>query len=455
VSLTFDDGSINQFRKAVPILTSWASRHVLHHHGRGARLPVYGTFTGRDPQAIVRETAHVPTGKDNLFERAAAIGHLGLKGALDYHRQAGELYEDGKLEEAYRTIDEGYAKVRAGALAPRSEPGAEGGRDRLTWDQLRELARRGHEVASHTVTHPRLAVLDEPNLVYELEKSRQEILDQVGPKHTFSVECPYGTEDERAVALALARYPAARNRMPEPFLQELNRGSQGEPGTAGKEYVQWQRGPLTRTPLPLMKSWIDLIAAHDNVWLVLVFHGVDGIGWEPKTSGELREYFEYIKSKQSRLWVATFQDATKYMRERAHALLEARRRGSAIDVALRHDLDHDLYDLPLTLRTQVPAGWSAVQARQGTSVQRVEIDRDRDRAWATYQAVPNAGTVTLAEAKPKPRARTHAFKPARAVIARSAPSAAVSSPSRTRRTSHAFHSSGMLWRAADSRAASR
>ena len=401
LSLTFDDGSINQFHHAVPILDERglpATFFIITGDVLGSRY--HGTFTGRDPQAIVRETAEVPTGKDNLFERASAIGHLGLKGALDHHSRAGELYEDGKLEEAYRTIDEGYAKVRAGAFAPRSEPGAEAGRDRLTWDQLRALARRGHEVASHTVTHPRLAVLDEPNLVYELEKSRQEILDQVGPKHTFSVECPYGTEDERAVAHALARYPAARNRMPEPFLEELNRGSQADPAASGKEYVQWQRGPLTRTPMPLMKSWIDLIGGRDNIWLVLVFHGVDDIGWEPKTSAELREFFDYVKSHESRLWVATFQDVTKYMRERMHAVVDARPNGAAIEVSLRHDLDRDLYDLPLTLKTRVPDRWLAARVSQGASVQRVEIERDGGQGWATYQAMPNAETVILAEARP-------------------------------------------------------
>ncbi len=400
VSLTFDDGSINQFRHAAPILNEMgfpATFFVITGEVRGSRY--HGAFEGRSPQAIIQEAATLPTRKENLFERASAIGHLGFAGALDYHTRAGELYEHGKLEEACRTIDEGYAKVRAGALAPQRERNAEGNDgDGVSWDQLRELARQGHEVASHTVTHPRLAVLDEPNLVYELEKSRQEILEQLGPKHTFSVECPYGTEDERAVAHALARYAAARNRMPEPFLEELNRGSQADPAASRKEYVQWQRGPLTRTPMPLMKSWIDLIAARDNIWLVLVFHGVDGIGWEPKTSGELREYFDYIKSWQDRLWVATFQDVTKYMREHAHGVVEARPNGATIEVSLRHDLSREPYDLPLTLRTRVPPGWPAVQARQGASIQRVEIEREGENAWATYQAVPNAGTVTLAEA---------------------------------------------------------
>ena len=401
VSLTFDDGSMNQFRVAAPILDELglpATFFVITGDVAGSRWR--GMFIGRSPETIIGETAQTPTGKDNLFERASAIAYLGYEGARAYHERAGDLYEDGKRDEAYRAIDEGYAKVRAGGLAPRLPDAREPGPNELTWDVLRALARQGHEIASHTVTHPRLAVLDEPNLVYELEKSRQEILEQVGAQHTFSVECPYGTEDERAVGYALARYPAARNRMPEPFLEELNRWNDMDPGASRKTYVQWQRGPLTRTPMDLMKSWIDRIAVHDNVWLVLVFHGVDGVGWEPRTGAELREYFRYVKSKQGELWVAPFRDVTKYMREREHGRVQGERKDDTIEVRLRHDLDPALYDLPLSLTTVVPAEWSAVDTRQGTSVTRVDVVREGSGARATYQAVPNAGAVTLTNASP-------------------------------------------------------
>lgn len=111
--------------------------------------------------------------------------------------------------------------------------------------------------------------------------------------------------------------------------------------------------------MALMKSWVDTVAADDNIWLVLVFHGI-GIGWEPKTGAELREYLQYMKGKEHRLWVATFQDVTKYMREREHAKVRASRRGNAIEVTLTHDLDGRLYDLPLTLETTLPADWSAL-----------------------------------------------------------------------------------------------
>lgn len=37
---------------------------------------------------------------------------------------------------------------------------------------------------------------------------------------------------------ALARHPASRNRMPEAFLEKLNRSSHSDPRASRKEYVQ-------------------------------------------------------------------------------------------------------------------------------------------------------------------------------------------------------------------------
>src|SRR5271169_3325514 len=80
VSLTLDDGSINQFRVAAPIMDSLglpATFFIITGEIPGSRY--HGTFVGRPAQAIIEETATVPTNKDNLFERASAIGFLGLQ----------------------------------------------------------------------------------------------------------------------------------------------------------------------------------------------------------------------------------------------------------------------------------------------------------------------------------------------------------------------------------------
>ncbi|GEO06143.1 hypothetical protein AAE02nite_38070 [Adhaeribacter aerolatus] len=397
VSLTYDDGSTNQFAKALPIMNQLglpATFFIITGQIPGSQYQ--GKFLGRPVKEIIQETATVPTNKDNFFERASAVGFLGYQGTIDYHTQAGALIDAGKEAEAYKVIDEVYKKVRDGAFKPGYQSNNEVAEARgVTWDKIRAYAKQGHEFASHTVTHPRLAALDEANLVYELEKSKEDIQKQLGPAYTFSAEGPYGTENERVMEYAYKIYPALRNRMPEPYLTEINRGSKVQPGTSDKEYVQWQRGATTKTPLPLMKSWVDTVAAHDKDWLVLVFHGVDGIGWEALSSELLKEYFEYIKAQEDKLWVATFGDVTKYMRERMNAKVQVAEKEDKVTVNLTHDLDKTMYNLPLTLKSYVSPDWKTVQVKQGEKTQRVQPQQDAKGTYVLYQAQPNAQPIEL------------------------------------------------------------
>lgn len=397
ISLTYDDGSINQFRKALPIMNRLqfpGTFFILTGAIPGTEYQ--GKFIGRPVETIIKETASIPTNKENFFERASAAGFLGYEGTIEYHSNAGGLYEAGKVEEAYKVMDDLYQKVRNGKFKPGSKPSNEVLEAKgISWDDIRKYAEQGHEFASHTITHPRLAVLDEVNMLYELEKSKEDIKKQLGEKYTFSAEGPYGTEDERVMEYAYKIYPALRNRMPEPFLEELNRSSKAFPGASEKEYVQWQRGALSKTPYDLMKSWVDTTAANDNVWLVLVFHGVDGIGWEALTSERLDEYFQYMKAKEDKLWVATFGDVAKYMRERENAKVGVDKEGNKISINLNHSLDKKWYNIPLTLKTYVSSDWKEVQVKQGDKDQKVLSSEDEKGTYILYQVIPNEKPVEL------------------------------------------------------------
>lgn len=92
----------------------------------------------------------------------------------------------------------------------------------MDWAKLRELAERGVEIASHTISHPRLTRLDDAELRHELTRSRERIEDELGRPCRF-LAYPYGDEDARVrAAAASAGYeaafalPGARNR-PEPM----------------------------------------------------------------------------------------------------------------------------------------------------------------------------------------------------------------------------------------------
>jgi peptidoglycan/xylan/chitin deacetylase (PgdA/CDA1 family) len=79
----------------------------------------------------------------------------------------------------------------------------------MSWDALRELADRGVEIGSHTVSHPRLTELDEHDLLAELGDSRERMSDRLGRPCRF-LAYPYGQHDARVDAAARAAgYTAA------------------------------------------------------------------------------------------------------------------------------------------------------------------------------------------------------------------------------------------------------
>jgi len=399
VSITYDDGSRNQFKVALPIMEQLklpATFFVITGPIKGSVHPP--KFVGRPVDEIIAETATVPTNADNFFERASACLYLGYAGTLPYYNKADALYESGKPEAAWKVMDTLYMKARNKELSAGKDTSMEMAQEEgLTWTDLKNYAARGYEPASHTVTHAHLAILDTANMGYELKKSKDDILKHLGPKYTFSAEVPFGIEDKRVMKFGFPIYDALRNSMPEPWMEEINRGYKEQPGNSTKEYVQWQRGPLSKTTMDLMKSWVDTSLAHDNIWLVLVFHGIDDIGWEPTPHEKLKQYFEYIKSNENNIWVAPFGDVARYVRERMDAKVKTNKEENKITVNLTHSLDHQTYDLPLTLKTYVSPQWKNVLVKQNGKQQNIVSQKDTNGSYILYKAVPNSGTIAISK----------------------------------------------------------
>lgn len=397
VSLTYDDGISTQFSEALPIMQRLqlpATFFIITGPIAGSQYPE--KFVGRPIREIVEETAVVPTKDGNFFERASASRYVKRKGSLAAYDQSANLYESGKKEAAYGIMDELYRKVRLGILPAGSDTSMEAANEKgLTWNSIKRYAAEGYEFASHSVSHARLAVTDTANMRYELEKSKEDIRENLGEEHTFSAEIPFGIEDPRVMENALPFYPALRNRMTDSFLREINRGDTALPGVPDKEYVQWQRGPLSHTSPAQMQSWIDTVSAHNNIWLVLVFHGIDNVGWEPLPHELLDTYFQYIKNKEDKLWIAPFKDVVKYMRERMSAKLGYTTEAGQINIHLNHDLDKHLYHLDLTLKTYVPDNWNEVTIIQDGREREARADRDRNGHFIIYQASPVGGVIAL------------------------------------------------------------
>ena len=408
VSITFDDSTINQFRIAVPLLNERglpATFFVITGEIPGSKN--HPTFVGRTIMEIIRESETVPTNRQNALERSSMLRYLGEVQRVEVVLKnfkpngAGSLIEKGEFAHfdavlaALRRTGETYAVGSKPFVPVRSQedgrPAAQGG---LTWDELRNVAAQGHEIANHLVSHAHTPGLDEANIRYEAEKAEEDLRAHLGPKHTFSIESAYGIHDARVEKILVPRFPLTRNWVSDEFMDGIFRGDRRDPVQTTRPYVQWQRGPLSKTTIEEMTGWVDK-SLESGAWLVLVIHGVEGIGWEPVPAARLKSYFDDIKAREDRLWVATFQDAAKYARERMGSSVTTRRAGDAIEVSVTHSLDPKLYDLALTARTAVPPDWTSAQFTQGKTTRKLAVQRDGRQSFVMYRVAPNSGLVRL------------------------------------------------------------
>ena len=76
----------------------------------------------------------------------------------------------------------------------------------INHDQVRDLLRRGHEIGSHSVTHPRLTEVSDDELWHEVISSKSMIEEIIGSRVDYFAY-PYGDHDERVSnAVAAAGY---------------------------------------------------------------------------------------------------------------------------------------------------------------------------------------------------------------------------------------------------------
>ncbi len=403
VSITYDDSSLNQFRIAVPLMNERRLPGTFFVITGGIQGSKNGpTFVGRPIMDIIHESENVPTTSENLLERISMLNYLQtirrvpeLKGFSA--QSLSRFLQQGNVAEVAKVIDPRLAALRqtgATYVAGSGKLSAEGRSRARTWDDLRRCAAEGHEIANHTISHPFMPALDEANIVYELEKANEDILEQMGPKHTFTAEIPYGIDDKRVSQIITSRFPVARNWVTDDFVEGFMRGNWRDPTQSKKEYVQWQRGIASRTTREMIKGWIDTSNEH-GIWLVLVIHGIEGIGYEPVTTDTLRNCFDDIVDHQRTMWAATYQDGVKYTRERMNSSVKTNLSGDAIEVTVTHSLDKKLYDLPLTARTALPADWKLVRFKQGSDVRWLPIHREGDSTYVTYRIAPDGTAATL------------------------------------------------------------
>ena len=152
---------------------------------------------------------------ERLDAQLRTLRRLGLRGvsvatllaALDEgtsHRLVGLTFDDGYTDFLRHAVPvlgrhgmTATVYVVAGRLAGQNDWDDGPRLDLLSADELRLVAAAGHEVGSHSLTHPRMAGLDPATLQAETSESRR-LLEEVLDRPVDGFCYPYGSVDQPA-----------------------------------------------------------------------------------------------------------------------------------------------------------------------------------------------------------------------------------------------------------------
>lgn len=258
---------------------------------------------------------------------------------------------------------------------------------------FQELQTRGRfEYGSHSKTHPNTPPSNDAERQAEIVTSQKELREMFPMQKILTLTLYNGVNYEGAnMELAKSTYQAIRGGV---------RGYNSLLPTDDELYPLKVQGVLDSETVQNMNSWVD-VAVEKRQWLIEMWHAIkdyDPDSYAPPTAAVASEHLKYIgdKQKEGLLWVATFNEAVQYVKERRQAkVMDNGLEASPRKVSLTDDLDDNLFDYPLTLCSEVPVEWQYVQVVQGANVQQIASIEKSGKRYVYYNAVPDRGDITL------------------------------------------------------------
>ncbi len=159
----------------------------------------------------------------------------------------------------------------------------------------KELALRGHEIASHSVNHINMSVATKERILSELIRSKDTIIKKIGIVPTTFVH-PYNRISEEFDYLTYEYFLFSRLIDSERDKDALIRNIVSITSFASL---------VNGTQRALEKSTLVIFAGH----------GIGGGGWQPLPTSILIQFLQYIKD-ESKAWLTTHHNVSLYNRVR-------------------------------------------------------------------------------------------------------------------------------------------
>jgi hypothetical protein len=283
------------------------------------------------------------------------------------------------------------------------------------WSGFGNMAKNGHEIASHSNSHGN-------NMSGEEASSKKNIEGHIQQKYgIITVAYPNcNVPNESAV---LQNYIVGRI---------CNGSWQGGSDDMGKDGPSnWAKVPAIMTGSQGTNDIQGPLKSTVNKggWVAFLTHGFSGKNngsatYSPTDLSTIEGALKYAKENDKDVWVAPMGHVAMYIKERKASKIEPQDGGAAgtMSFKLSHSIADNIskYDYPLSIR--VKSDWSKVEVTQGEA----KLESKVDGGYIYFDAVPNEGTIVVKNANAAPESSSSAEAPTS-----SSSEAAVSSSSET------------------------
>ncbi|MBZ5542047.1 MAG: polysaccharide deacetylase family protein [Acidobacteriia bacterium] len=234
------------------------------------------------------------------------------------------------------------------------------------WQQL---AAGGNEIGSHTVNHPCLLAEIEPHsqdyspemMHKELRESAREILARLGTQRGLTFAYPCGNMSFGPPTAQARNQALYIDYVAESYFAARGYGGEGEVNPEELNILTVpDLGSTAGKPFPDLLAMMQP-AVRGHRWGIFAIHGVGG-EWLSVSTEVLDELAAYLQH-HTEIWTAPFGDVIRYIQESKALGIRATGHGNQqAQFSLDWPLDPKVFDLPLTLKWQLPPGWTACQA---------------------------------------------------------------------------------------------
>jgi peptidoglycan/xylan/chitin deacetylase (PgdA/CDA1 family) len=268
------------------------------------------------------------------------------------------------------------------------------------WTNAQSATNDGHEIASHSITHPNLRSLTEEGVDIEMRNSRDTINSRINGQICYTIAWPFGEggggSDSMIRRVASRYYHFARNTTSgatyyDPYLHYDNAWFKA----TGRNYWLQIGGYIMQTATGVVGFSTLLNSVINNGgWSVPLYHAIEYSGYESISAAIFTQQMDSIVHYENMLWVAPFRDVARYHKQKnvgQTTLTEVSSDETAWTLNLTDTLSNNsIYCQPLTIRLKKPA-FPILSIKQNS--QNINFIEDGDTIQ--FNTIPNGGDIIL------------------------------------------------------------